>query len=165
MEKTIKIQFPKSFWHISEQIGYARSVINSKNDRINTIKKYDRGEKNKYVDTIGILGELIAIDYLTNNNIQYKATKLLDFEPSKEADIIVNGKRIDIKASKKSKYKTVLVNKEAHQKGKGIIDLYWFVYVLDEVNAQFFFFDYNEVSQWDSRLMKYTEAYYKKVIQ
>jgi len=141
------VKFPKSFWHISEQIGYARSVINSKNNKINTIKKYDRGEKNKHVDTIGILGELIAIDYLTNNDIQYKATKLLDFEPSKEADIIVNEKRIDVKASKQSKYKTVLVNKEAHHKGKNKIDLYWFVYILDDVTAQFFFFDYDRINQ------------------
>ncbi len=158
-----KVSFPKSFWHISEQIGYARSVVNSKNDNINKIKKYDRGEKNNHVDTIGILGELIAINYLTENNIEYSANKLLDYIPSKSADVIVNNKKIDVKTSKQSKYKTILVNKEAHLKGKGKIDLYWFVYVLDDITAEFYFFNYDEINNWDSKLMKYTEAYYKKI--
>lgn len=158
-----KVKFPKSFWNISEQIGYARSVVNSNNNRINKIKKYDRGEKNRHVDTIGILGELIAVNYLTENNVEHTAAKLLDYEPNKSADVVVNGKKIDVKTNMSSAYNTVLVNKEAHLKGKGKIDLYWFVYVLDKTTAEFYFFNYDDISKWDSKLMKYTEAYYNKI--
>ena len=59
-------RYPKSFWKISEQLGAARNVMNKENNKINT--RFDRGKKNSHVDTLGILGELIAIDYLTNIN-------------------------------------------------------------------------------------------------
>ena len=59
-------KYPKSFWIIAEQIGFARNVMNKENNKIKT--RFDRGVKNKHVDTLGILGELISIDYLTNIN-------------------------------------------------------------------------------------------------
>ena len=152
------VNFPKSFWKISEQIGYARSVVNSAN--LNYKERFDRGEKNSHVDTIGILGELIALDYLTRKNISFKMAKLIDHYPSKNADFIVGKNRIDIKCSKKSKYNTFLVNKEAHHKGINVIDKYWFIYILDETKAEMITINYKDVNSWDSRLMKYTEAYY-----
>ena len=61
----IKFNFTESFWIIAEQIGYARNVMNKENNKIN--KRFDRGAKNKEVDILGVLGELIAIEYLTKN--------------------------------------------------------------------------------------------------
>jgi hypothetical protein len=156
----IKFKYPKSFWLIAEQIGYARGVMNKENNKIN--KRYDRGVKNKQVDVLGVLGELIAIEYLTQKNIHFNIANLLDFKSSKNADFILKGKRIDVKTNKLTKYSHLLVNEEAHKKGLNKIDLYWFVYIIDDKTAEFYFIDYDKVSQWDCKLMKYTKAYYIK---
>ena len=50
----IRFKYPKSFWLIAEQIGYARGVMNKDNNKVNT--RFDRGVKNKQVDTLGVLG-------------------------------------------------------------------------------------------------------------
>jgi len=156
----IKFNFPKSFWLIAEQIGQARNVMNAENNKINT--RFDRGEKNKHVDTLGVLGELIAIEYLTQKNVIFDMANLLDFKSSKNADFVLKGKRVDVKTNKHSKYSHLLVNEEAHKKGLNKIDLYWFIYVLNETEARFYFIDYEKVSKWDCKLMKYTNAYYIK---
>ena len=153
-----KYKYPKSFWHIAKDIGYGRNVMNQENNKINT--RFDRGVKNEDVDTLGILGELIVIDYLTINNVYFEFNRLLDFSSSKSADVIVKEKRIDIKTNKHSKYSHLLVNEEAHKKGLNEIDMYWFVYVLDQENAEFYFINYDDVSKWDCKLMKYTNAYF-----
>lgn len=154
----IKFKFPISFWLIAEQIGYARSVMNKENNKIN--KRFDRGVKNKQVDVLGVLGELIAIEYLSQKNIDFNLANLLDFKSSKNADFILKGKRIDVKTNKYTKYSHLLVNEEAHKKGLNKIDLYWFVYIIDKNTAEFYFVDYSDVSQWDCKLMKYTNAFY-----
>ena len=158
----ITFNFPKSFWIIAQQIGNARIVVNKELSIKNP--RYDRGEKNEHVDTIGILGELIVMEYLTQKNQEFKMVKLLDFYPSKTADFVVKGKRIDVKTGKKSEYETLLVNEEGHKKGLNKIDLYWFVYLLNENTAEFYFVNYNDVSNWNCKLMKYTNAYNKKII-
>jgi hypothetical protein len=156
----IKFNFPSSFWLIAEQIGYARSVMNKENNKIN--KRFDRGVKNKQVDVLGVLGELIAIEYLSQKNIDFNLANLLDFKSSKNADFILKDKRIDVKTNKYTKYSHLLVNEEAHKKGLNKIDLYWFVYIIDKNTAEFYFVDYSDVSQWDCKLMKYTNAFYIK---
>ena len=156
----IKFNFPSSFWLIAEQIGYARSVMNKENNKIN--KRFDRGVKNKQVDVLGVLGELIAIEYLSQKNIDFNLANLLDFKSSKNADFILKGKRIDVKTNKYTKYSHLLVNEEAHKKGLNKIDLYWFVYIIDKNTAEFYFVDYSNVSKWDCKLMKYTNAFYIK---
>mgnify|MGYP003655721005 FL=1 len=88
--------------------------------------------------------------------------KILNTYPSKEADFTIRNKKIDVKANELSKYSSLLVNEEAHKKGFGRIDLYWFVYILDKENCEFYFVDYDDVSKWNCKLMKYTNAYYIK---
>ena len=159
----MKITYPKSFWNIAEQIGAARSVVNTKIKE--NSPRFDRGVKNNHVDTLGILGELIVIDYLTEKNITFEMAQLIDFYPTKNPDLIIKNKRIDIKTNKDSIYSHLLVNKEAHQKGLNKIDLYWFVYIINETEAEFYFVDYDKVSQWKCKLMKYTDAYYNKILR
>ncbi len=151
-------EYPSSFWFISEQIGHARGVMNFGNNKIKI--EYDRGIKNEHVDTLGVLGELIAIEYLITNKKEFKMANLLDYNSSKNADVVVNSKRIDIKTNKHSKYSHLLVNEEAHKKGKDKIDLYWFIYILDDKTAEFYFVNYEDVSKWNCKLMKYTNAFY-----
>ena len=153
-------KYPKSFWPIAEQIGFARNVMNKGNNKINT--RFDRGTKNTHVDTLGVLGELVAMDYLTNKNIDFKVANLLDFKSSKKPDYILKNKKIDVKTNQHSKYSHLLVNEEAHRKGLDKIDMYWFIYILDKENAEFYFVDYEDVSNWNCKLMKYTNAFYIK---
>jgi len=157
----MEFNFPESFWIIAKQIGNARTIVNK--ELLIKNPRYDRGEKNENVDTIGILGELIVLEYLTQIKQEFEMVKLLDFYPSKTADFVVKGKRIDVKTSEKSKYLTLLVNEEAHKKGFDEIDWYWFVYILNKNTAEFYFSNYNEVSKWDCKLMKYTNAFYNKI--
>mgnify|MGYP001296245982 FL=1 len=156
----IKYKYPKSFWKIAEEIGNARNVLNINLKEKNP--RYDRGTKNIHVDITGILGELIAMDYLTNQNIDYKMAKLLDFFPSKIADIVVKNKRMDVKTTIHFPSAHLLVNQEAHIKGLNLIDKYWFIYVLDKENAEFYFVDYNEINYWECKKMGYTKAYKNK---
>ena len=153
-------KFPKSFWSIAEQIGYARRIINKKISDNNP--RFDRGVKNDYVEKNGIVGELIALDYLTNKNIDFKMAKLLELYPSKNADFIIKNKKVDVKTGMHPTNTHFLVNEEAHKKGLNKIDLYWFVYILDKENAEVYFVNYNDVSKWDCKLMKYTNAFYIK---
>jgi len=150
-------KYPKSFWLIAEQIGYARTVVNQK--ILDDNPRFDRGEKNTHVDTVGILGELIAMDYLTNKNIHFEMAKLLDFYPSKNADFFFKNKKIDVKSTFHFPNAHILVNEEAHKKGLNKIDMYWFIYILDKKNAEFYFIDYDDVSNWKCKLMKYTNAF------
>ena len=157
----MRYKYPKSFWVIAKDIAHARTILNEKNRANNS--EFDRGEKNDHVDTLGVLGELIVLEYLTNTDEVFKMAKLVDFYGFKNPDFVIRNKRIDVKTNENSDYKSVLVNKKAHKKGLGIIDLYWFVYILDKENCHFYFADYEEVSEWDFKLMKYTEAFYCKV--
>ncbi len=156
----IKYKYPKSFWKIAEEIGNARNVLNTKLKEKNP--RYDRGVKNAHVDVSGLLGELIAMDYLTNKNIDFKMAKLLDFFPAKVADIIVKEKRIDVKTTIHFPSAHLLVNHEAHLKGYNAIDKYWFIYILDKENAEFYFVDYDDLSKWEKKKMGYTKAYKNK---
>ena len=68
-------KYPKSFWKIAEQLGHARTVMDEK-IMINN-PKHERGSKREHIDKIGVLGELIAMDYLTNKNIVLTGISLL----------------------------------------------------------------------------------------
>ena len=156
----ITYKFPKCFWKIAEEVGNARNVLSE--ELIKKKPRYDRGEKNEYVDTTGLLGELIAMDYLTNNNVEYKMAKLLSPYPTKSADFVFKNQRIDVKTTIHFPKAHLLVNHEAHHKGKGIIDKYWFIYVTDKETAEFYFVDYDDTSKWENNQMGWTKAYYIK---
>jgi len=157
----IKYKYPKSLWLIAEEMANARTETNKNNRKKNP--RFDRGDKNKDVDVLGVVGELIVLDYLTEKNVDFTMIKLLNPYPSKEADFTIRNKKIDVKATRHSKYSSVMVNEEAHKKGLGKIDLYWFVYILNDSTAEFYFADYNDVSKWNCKLMKYTNAFYNKI--
>ena len=69
-------KYPKSLWVIAEEIADWRTTLNKSNRSNNP--RFDRGEKNNYVDVLGVVGELIVLDYLTEkNNMTYKYPKSL----------------------------------------------------------------------------------------
>tara|TARA_R110001606_G_scaffold91924_1_gene204669 strand:+ start:53 stop:538 length:486 start_codon:yes stop_codon:yes gene_type:complete len=156
----IKYKYPKSFWKIAEEIGNARNVLNTELRAKNP--KYQMGDINLEIDINGMVGELIAMDYLTNKNIDYKMAKLLSLHPPKGADLLINNKRVDVKTTKHFPKAHLLVNEDGHKKGLNLVDTYWFIYLLDNENAEFYFVDYNKINDWDCKVMGYTKAYYIK---
>lgn len=155
----IEYNFPKSFWKIAEEIGNARAILNEEK---NKKEHYNRGVKQKHVDTIGVLGELIALDYLTNNNIQFEMVDLVTKTPTYDADIKINGSGHDIKTTKHFDGAHLLVNELSHIKGKNKVDKYWFIYLANDTTAEFYKCDYNEISEWGCKKFNYTKAYYNK---
>lgn len=153
----MRYTYPKSFWLIADQIGHARSVLNQSMLQHNP--EFDRGEKSDHVDRVGIAGELIVADYLTRKKVDFTMANLLDLYPSKNPDFIIKGKNIDVKSTYHFKGAHVLVNERAHRKGLGKIEMYWIVYILDKENADFYFVDYEDVSKWECKFMKYTNAF------
>ena len=153
------IHFPKCFNDIAKQIGHIRGLKNKYKGRPS---KYDRGNKNEFVDTIGALGELVFLHFLRESNIDFKMVNMVDHYSKKEADFVVNNVRIDVKC-KHDDYKSFIINKEAHEKGKGLIDVYVIVHIKSETQAEIHKFNYSEVSQWEDRKMKYSVAKYLKL--
>jgi hypothetical protein len=151
------IKFPKSFWRIAEEIGNARNVLDThirENDPY-----YERGDKREHIETVGVLGELIALDYLTKNDKDFEMVNLLDLYPIKSADFVVNNKRFDVKSTKHFPTAHLLVNERQHHKNLNIIDMYWFIYVLNDETCEFYFVDYHDVSKWECKNFKYTNAF------
>lgn len=86
----MRYKYPKSFWVIAKDIAHARTILNEKNRANNS--EFDRGEKNDHVDTLGVLGELIVLEYLTNTDEVFKMAKLVDFYGFKNPDFVIRNK-------------------------------------------------------------------------
>ena len=153
------VNFPKCLHEIARQSGYARGL---KDKYKNRPSKYDRGNKNEFVDTIGALGELIFLHFLIESNIDFKMVNMLDNYSTKEADFVINNIRIDVKC-KYDNYKSFIINKESQEKGKGLIDFYAIVHVKSETMAEIHRFSYAEVDQWEDKKMKYSMAKYLSI--
>ena len=162
------VKFPNIFWGIADEIANARLIVNkemnkSVKDSYGGYNRFDRGEKNHKVDLYGIIGELIARYWLDCEGRDYIGAKLIEEKPQKVADIVLddeNGVRLDVKCSD-IKFWSLLINKEAHLKGKNEIDFYWYIKVDESTNIAYqYLIKYDDVSKWSSRVFKYTEAYY-----
>ena len=155
----IEYNFPKSFWKIAEEIGNARAILNKEKYKKKT---HNRGVKQKHVDTIGVLGELIALDYLTNNDIEFEMVDLVSKTPTHDADLKTRKSKIDIKTTEHFNGAHILVNELSHTKGKSKVDCYWFIYITDKTTAEFYTCSYDEISEWGCKMFGYTKAYYNK---
>ena len=100
MKKHGQIKYPYFINECAAYIGKLRNLTNY--DLKLTYTKYDRGYQNEVVDILGVQGELIFCYYLDKLDIPYTATKLLSNKPLKEPDVIVKGKKIDVKAVRKT---------------------------------------------------------------
>lgn len=152
--KTIK--YPACLHRIASEIGHIRGL---KNQYKNRPAKYDRKDKNDYVDKIGVLGELIFLHFLESSEIEYKMVNLVDNYSSKNADFVVNNQRLDVKC-KADNYPTFILHKESHLKGKGLIDYYVFVYVKSKTTAEIHKFSYQNVENWQEKELKYGTVKY-----
>ena len=154
IEKMTFVEFPKCLHDIAKQIGHARGL---KTQYKGKPKKYDRGKKNAFVDTIGALGELVFLHFLVESNIDFKMVNMVDNYSRKTEDFVVNKQRIDVKC-KWNDHPSFIINKEAHEKGKGLIDYYVIVYIKSQTTAELHKFTWLEVDNWKDKALKYATA-------
>lgn len=161
MNKSGSIQYPKMLIDVSKDIAYCRWLKNT--EIRNSKNEYQRGNQQRELDieTKGILGELIARYYLEIENIVYQPMPLVSEKPVKGADIIIGKHRIDVKASNNKS--TLMVNENAHLKGFGKLDFYWFVILYDDGIAKYFVYSYDQINDWNVEQMTYTKAYIKQI--
>lgn len=159
IEKTGVIEYPDFINDVSVYIGKLRDLFNFKLNQ--NSPSYKRGEHTEFVNILGVKGELIFSNYLHQNNIDHCLGTLLSHSPLVTCDMIVNGKRIDIKTIR-ADAQDLLVNKQAHEKLKGI-DTYVFVQVQDNNKAQYWVHKYGEINDWKIKNVGYSDAYYKSI--
>ena len=157
-------KFPVILCDVAEELSELRSKLSEKVYNKRTEKW--RGNDEKKISYLGILGELVAREYLTDKNISFQAAKLVDLNPVPEPDIVLyDGMRLDVKGVKTHSTQ-FFVNYKAHQNSEKICDFYWFVKFCDEVGvAEHYTVRYEDVFGWEVKKLKYTEAYVADIIK
>lgn len=155
MKRSGEIYYPPFIEESARVIGCLRHATSIDLDKKNP--RYDRGDDSARVHILGVKGEMIFSYFLQAQNINHRINKVLSGLPGTDWDILIKGKRIDVK-SIKSGSNQLTVNKEAHKK-KNSIDYYAFVQVVNDVSANYWIVNYNEVNNWEVKKLKYSEAY------
>ncbi|MAG59243.1 hypothetical protein CMO96_00415 [Candidatus Woesebacteria bacterium] len=161
--KIDNITFPKIFLKLAEELGKTRTMLSKKVYKEGS-EKY-RGEDEVKISRLGILGELIAWHDLTNKNILFKATPLIDEKPIAEPDIelLLDNIKIDVKGV--GYFTTeLMVNENAHKNIGKRPNQYWFIKI-DEYRcrAESYLVDSRDVDGWELIQKKYTPAYCKDI--
>ena len=157
--------YPPMFEELSKELAILRSEM-SKDVYKKGTDKY-RGERELEISARGILGELIARDYLSLRPIRFKVAKLVDFKPLVEPDIILldvpHSPNIDVKCAKQDS-KTFYINKDAFENAEKNIDIYWFVKLERNYEASHYVVYGKEVGRnWEIKDLTYTKAYCTKI--
>ena len=156
--------YPPVLHSISDELAVLRSKM-SKDVYAKGTEKY-RGKREHELSSFGILGELIARDFLSLRPIKFTSAPLVDFRPVVEPDIVVNVEyektRIDVKAVKKYGDK-FLINHPAHNNENKRVDFYWFVKIEDNFQARHYLVKVTEVNSWEVKQFSYTKAYFHKI--
>lgn len=156
LEKTGTITYPPFINEVAVYIGKLRDLYNYNLNEQH--ERFKRGERSEQVNILGVKGELIFSYYLQANNISHEIGRLLNDKPVSAYDILVENKKIDVKTVR-TDAPDLLVNKEAHEKLKGI-NSYVFVQPLTNNSARYWIFKHDEVSAWKIKNVKYTDAYF-----
>ena len=153
------IHFPRVLYSLSKELGDIRNLLNyDKMHRRAESHLPMGGDRGDYAGVIGILGELLARYYLTRAAVPFIAAPLISSGPKPEADIRFQGWDIDVKSIRQDA-PDLLVNLDGHRKEKGISH-YWFFHLLDDCLAEHMVYSYEEVSNWQVKFCKYSDAYY-----
>jgi len=165
-EKVGVIKYPKFINIVSIYIGKLRDLYNVELNERNS--KYKRGELSEFVNILGVKGELIIQHFLHSKDVVFRFSDILAQTPQGSADIYIGDThRIDVKTINDGA-PDLLVNEEAHNKGKNITH-YWFVRPHTDASgkpltsADYWIFTYDEVSEWKVKNVKYSNAYYMEL--
>lgn len=161
IEKSGLIDYPPFIHECAVYIGKLRDLYNY--DMNEEAERFKRGDRSEYVNILGVKGELIYSYFLQSKGIKHNTAKLLSNRPVSSWDIKIKGinKKIDVKTIR-TDAPDLLVNKEAHLKTKDI-DTYVFVQLINDETARYWVFKYEDVSNWDIKNVKYTDAYYLNI--
>ena len=151
-------KYPIILHSVAKELAELRSKMSEKIYNKRTEKW--RGDKEKEISYLGILGELVAREFLIDKKIDFLAAKLVDFNPVPEPDIVLSdGMRLDVKGVK-SYSKQFYVNYKAHQNSEKICDFYWFVkFCQEDGYAEHYTVRYEDVFGWEVKELTYTKAY------
>lgn len=156
-----RIAFPRVFWLLAEEFSSARDIVNSK--LMEQRPEYQRAEVQARTGMGGLMGEMIAAHYLTENNIDFKMAPVLSARPTKGgADFILNFHSVDAKYI--GPHNTDwLINQQAHKKMKA--QWYMGVYVLEtgDNTALIYLASWKDVDGWPVKEIRFGACHYLPV--
>jgi len=158
IEKHGHIEFP--FW-VNELAYIVGECRKNKSFELYTTTR-GAGEWTDAVHPLGVKGELIFSVYLYKLGIPHTTNTLLDDNPVIECDMMVMGKRVEIKTLRPDGW-DLFVRVGSHHNQDKKIDSYVFVQIIDDTNARYWIFKYDEVSTWKRKTTIYNENYYKPI--
>lgn len=158
--------YPPMFDVLADELAELRSKM-SKDVYKKGTEKY-RGSREHELSKLGILGELIARDYLSLRPIKFKCARLVDFKPLVEPDIVLtdvkNYNKIDVKCAKEEA-KDFYINYDAFNNPEKNIDVYWFVKLERNFEASHYLIkDVEVANNWEVKDTTYTKVYTSKII-
>jgi hypothetical protein len=154
--------FPVCLWSVAQELGVLRERSNE--HLYETHPEYYRGNARKRdrVAVLGVLGELVARHHLCSHRANFTAAPLLAERPEVAADIVNYGARLDVKAVPYyGRY--LLVNEAAHRKAGKEVDLYWFLRIINQHQAEHYWAPFDEVSAWPVMSFGYAPAFYREI--
>jgi hypothetical protein len=157
------IEYPYIFHRIAKDISKDRTAGMHKNYKD---KDYYVGDKTKLYNVQGVLTELIAWDYFTIKEIKFEALSMFGTEPEVEADLIAEGRKIDVKyIPPYAKY--LMVNYNSHNNIYKDVTEYMFIQPIERIEfgkatARIWFVKHNEVDIWNVDKHN-TKVYCKKL--
>lgn len=153
--------YPPMFEVLADELAEVRSILSADIYKEGTEKF--RGSREHEISKLGILGELIARDYLSLRPINFKCAKLIDVKPVVEPDIILTDvakfANLDVKCVKLGG-KYFNVNYDAFNNENKKVDVYWFVRLERNYEASHYLYTDVEVKR-DFKVvdLTYTKAY------
>lgn len=153
---------PKEIQEKATHYGQMRTEANAKLHEV--APEYDRGDLAVAVDELGIIAELIAIEFLNQQKIVFTALDVFEEKPVKTADVFISESKIDVKGV--SAITELRVNRKAHYQKD--VTHYWFIKPQRNENgeltgvAEYWIVTAAYVTYWKSRTSR-TEYFYKDI--
>lgn len=137
--------FPEYINEVSKIIGRARWDSCSYIREAKPNARIGSDEMEIESGVIGAKGELIASHFLFTKGIDHELNTLLDDKPVCDYDIMINGKKVDVKTVPHYG-KFLLVDVDAHF--KKVMDYYLFVKAMENNTAEIWLISYSTVNSW-----------------
>lgn len=143
---------------MAEEYGKQRRINNSKLHEV--APEYSRGDIGDRVDILGVKAELLSIEFLKENNIEYQALDIVAERPIKSADVFIDIMKIDVKGVRSDDDK-LTVNCKAHYSKD--VTHYWFIKPNESDKFEYWFIPSEYISLWNVDETKFTPFFYKYI--
>tara|TARA_R100000654_G_scaffold14456_1_gene31114 strand:- start:14609 stop:15100 length:492 start_codon:yes stop_codon:yes gene_type:complete len=158
------IDYPYVLHRISKDMASDRIKGMHKNYKE---KDYYWGNDTTKLNVQGVLAELIAWHYFIYDDREFTALSMYGTEPEVEADVVVEGCKIDVKyIPHYAKY--LMVNYVSHTNPKKLIDKYMFIQPIKKLGlgmarAKLWIVQHKEVDNWKIQKQTLTKVFCKKI--